>query len=217
MGVAICRRCANYSSSHLGVTETTENSHQLLISCFTCFWCPWHHAMPAILPVTPWSIFQYWPREPHLHTERQGILQSLFIDEETELLICWMTCGPWSSSCCAFCHPGKQGLCFQSPQCHWLVLSSWVLAVFSKAPAAAGPCLHPTSVPPLILSSPVFAFLTHLPSPVPVFFSPSHTSVWELALVGVKMLPESDEPALVGVKMLSESDIFLAAHKVASP
>lgn len=87
MGVTICRRCANYSSSRLGVTETTENSRWLLISCFTCFRCPCHHAMPAILPVTPWSIFQYWPRKPHLHTERQSVLQSLFIDEETELLI----------------------------------------------------------------------------------------------------------------------------------
>lgn len=202
MGVAICRRCANYSSSRLGVTETTENSRWFLISCFTWFRCPCHHAMPAILPVTPWSICQYWPRKPHLHTERQGLLQSLFIDEETEILIVEWPVGHghpaaacsavWESRGSAFrVHSGVDWFCLHG---------SWQ---FSARDLLQLDLVFTPPVSRLILSSPVFAFLTHLPSPVPVFFSPSHISVWE--------------PALVGVKMLSESDVFLAAHKVASP
>lgn len=180
MGVAFCRRCANYSSSHLGVIETTENSRLVSISCFTCSWCPCHHLMPSVLPVTLWSIFQYWPQKSHLNSERQGLLQSLFIDEETEILIVEWPVGHGHPAAACSAIWESRGSAFRVHNgIDWFV-SSWILAVLSKAPVEAGPCLQPTSVPTLILLSPVFAFLTHLPSPASVF-SPSHISVWEPA------------------------------------
>ena len=180
MWVALCRRCANYSSSHLGVTETTENS-----AGFQSHASP----VPDVLVITqcllhcqlPPSIFQYWPPKSPLHSERQGLLQSLFIDEETEILIVeWpMGHGHPAAVCSAIWE--SRGSAFRVHDgIDWFV-SSWILAVLSKALAEAGPCLQPTSVPTLILLSPVFAFLTHLPSPASVFFSPSHISVWETA------------------------------------
>lgn len=120
MGVALCRRCANYSSSHLGVIETTENSRWLSISCFPCSQCPCHHPMPPVLSVTPIHFPVLTPKisSPYWEAGPTAISVYRWGDINTD---CWMTCGPWSSSCCVFCHLGKQGLCFQSPWWYWLV------------------------------------------------------------------------------------------------